>query len=199
MTGNINLAAGTAASLNFDTIDAPQIGVPSFFRIQFTNLALNFDDFRGNEDTTAWTSFDLTASTPATTKLNELIDRTTPSSSSPSGVRFRHPGLDGYREAVGRCNGRRRGRVPGGAGRPAVGTTARRPRVRRVGEDFPSWGLPRQRHLTTDPHRERGDRRVPRRRRRFPGRRRGAGRPRPEVRLRLRDLGPRAAPVLTSP
>src|SRR5262245_9222908 len=50
VTGIINLAEGTATSLNFDDIDAEQIGVPSFLDVQFKTLSLNFTNFRGNEN-----------------------------------------------------------------------------------------------------------------------------------------------------
>ena len=46
VVGSINLSAGDDTShLALDDIDAEQIGVPSFLDVQFTNLALNFEDF----------------------------------------------------------------------------------------------------------------------------------------------------------
>jgi hypothetical protein len=50
VAGVINLAPGTAATLNLDDIDAEEIGWPAFLDIRFTELELNFTDFRGNND-----------------------------------------------------------------------------------------------------------------------------------------------------
>jgi Ca2+-binding RTX toxin-like protein len=51
VSGVVNLATGTAATLSFDGIDSSQIGIPSFLVVQFPDIGMHFANFRGDEST----------------------------------------------------------------------------------------------------------------------------------------------------
>src|SRR6185503_15980315 len=50
VVGMVNLAAGTSAELNMDDVDAEQLGFPAFLDFNFTDLALEFSNFRGDDN-----------------------------------------------------------------------------------------------------------------------------------------------------
>jgi len=75
VVGNINLSVGNATSrLALDDIDAEEIGIPAFLDIQFTSLALNFGDFRGNDNSnTLEAGIDFVGLDTGVDELNELM------------------------------------------------------------------------------------------------------------------------------
>ena len=79
VVGVIDLTPGTEATLFLDDIDAETIGWPQFLKIDFTELALEFDDFRGNnDDNSLHLEVQLTGLDTGNETLNELLEADNP-------------------------------------------------------------------------------------------------------------------------
>ena len=79
VVGVIDLTPGTEATLFLDDIDAEAIGWPKFLKIDFTDLALEFEDFRGKiNDNSLHLEVQLTGLDTGIDELNELLEADNP-------------------------------------------------------------------------------------------------------------------------